>query len=72
MRPVDHGPDVPVPTPPNSLDDMATFYDTDNEGSSSGEEFSGYNNEPQLFTQPELNDLVRDLDLPKEAAKLLG
>lgn len=72
IRPVNHGPDVPVPTQPSSLDDMATFYDTDNVGSSSGEEFCGYNNEPQLFTQPELNDLVRDLDLPKESAELLG
>lgn len=26
----------------------------------------------QLFTQSELNDLVRDLDLPKEATELLG
>ena len=25
-----------------------------------------------MFTQPELNDLVRDLDLPKESAELLG
>jgi len=25
-------------------------------------------NNPKLFTQPELNDLVRDLNLPKECA----
>jgi hypothetical protein len=27
---------------------------------------------PQLFTQSELNDVVRDLGLPKEKAVLLG
>ncbi|KAJ8873975.1 hypothetical protein PR048_024815 [Dryococelus australis] len=27
---------------------------------------------PQLFTQSELNDLVRDLDLPKQFAELFG
>jgi hypothetical protein len=28
--------------------------------------------EPQLFTQSELNDLVRDLGLPKDCAEILG
>ncbi|GBM20616.1 hypothetical protein AVEN_230215-1 [Araneus ventricosus] len=28
--------------------------------------------EPKLFTQSELNDLVRDLDLPKDSAEVLG
>jgi hypothetical protein len=27
---------------------------------------------PQLFTQSELNDTIRDLGLPKEKAELLG
>jgi hypothetical protein len=27
---------------------------------------------PQLFTQSELNDVIRDLGLPKEKAELLG
>jgi hypothetical protein len=28
--------------------------------------------EPELFTQSELNDLVRDLGLPKDLAEILG
>ena len=38
------------------------------------EEFivSSQSDEPQLFTQAELNDLVRQLDLPKCFAELLG
>ena len=35
-------------------------------------EVSSQSNDPQLFTQAELNDLVRELDLPKSSAKLLG
>jgi hypothetical protein len=27
---------------------------------------------PQLFTQSELNDVIRDLELPKEKDELLG
>ena len=33
---------------------------------------SHQNDEPQLFAQAELNDLVRKLDLPKCSAELLG
>ena len=29
-------------------------------------------NECRLFSQPDLNDLTRDLNLPKDAAELLG
>lgn len=34
--------------------------------------FSQREDEPQLFSQAELNDLTRDLNLPKDAAELLG
>ena len=33
---------------------------------------SSQSDEPQLFTQAELNDLVKELDLPKSSAELLG
>lgn len=38
-------------------------------GSSSGEEYLGHSSN---FTQPELNNLVRELNLPKRSAELLG
>lgn len=36
-----------------------------------GEEFSVNTKVIQLFTQPGVNDLIRDLDLPKESVELL-
>ena len=30
------------------------------------------NNDPKLMSQSDLDDLVRDLDLPKQSAQLLG
>ena len=75
IRPVCHGPNVPVPAPPAVLKELEE---------SSGEMFSFYcqsaydseyecsgDNRPTLFEQEELKDLVRDLDLPKLGA-LLG
>ena len=64
---------MPVPSPPTYLDDVQL---------NSGSEISIYDesdfcyedesNEPQVFGQSELNDLVRDLGLAKESAQLLG
>jgi hypothetical protein len=70
LHPVPHGPDVPVPQPPVTLtDDSTTEEDSDK-----GDHDFPFDSEcegPQLFTQPELNDLVRDLGLSKEKAELL-
>jgi hypothetical protein len=72
MRPVVHGPDIPIPTPLETLDtsprdskyDVSDCYDMDFQPTTS--------NEPQIFTQSELNDLERDLGLPKDWAEILG
>jgi hypothetical protein len=56
MRPVAHGPDIPIPTPPETLDtsppdseyDVSDYDDVD---------FQPTSSEPQLFTQSELGDL---------------
>jgi hypothetical protein len=61
MRPVAHGPDIPIPTPPETLDtsprdsedDISDCDDVDFQPTTSGD--------PLLFTQSELNYLVRDL-----------
>ena len=72
IRPVPHGPDIPVPTPPTEL----TLSSTDSEILETRVSDSEYqpssSDVPQPFTQSELNDLTRDLDLSKEAAELFG
>lgn len=72
IRPVPHGPDVPVPSVPDSLQNISLSDKSDEDIDFSDEEFTVPCIEPQQFSQPELNDLVRDLDLPKESAELLG
>ena len=78
IRPVSHGPDVPVPLPPTELP-VISSESSDSEHS----EVQGSNTEyrpkpsarddlPQPFSQVELNDRTRDLGLSKEAAELLG
>jgi hypothetical protein len=71
MRPAAYGPDIPIPTPPETLDtspphseyvsvcDDVSFQPTTS-------------SEPQIFTQSELNDIVRDLGLSKDFAEILG
>jgi hypothetical protein len=68
-RPVVHGPQVPVPQPTEILEDAST-----NSSVSGGddEEFQCHTESPQLFIQSELNDVIRDLGLPKGKAEILG
>jgi len=65
-----HGSTIPIPLPPVNLDTILTseFSDIDSNNSDYFEESC---NTPQLFTQSELNDLIRDFDLPKDASELL-
>ena len=73
IQPVPHSNEVPKPT-------FHGFHLSESESISSTEESELYedfvlvhqNDEPQLFTQAELNDLVRKLDLQKISAELLG
>jgi hypothetical protein len=71
LRPVVHGPEVPVPQPTEILEDAST--DSSDSGGDD-EEFQCHTEiqSPQLFTQSELNDVIRDLGLPKEKAEILG
>jgi hypothetical protein len=72
IRPVPHGPGIPVPVPPEILED--TPVDSDKEATDSDQDFQcdPCSTEHQLFSQSELNDLVRDLGLPKDSAEVLG
>jgi hypothetical protein len=70
IHPVPHGPGIPVP--PEILED--THVDSDKEDTDSDQDFQcdPCSTEPKLFSQRELNDVVRDLGLPKDSVQVLG
>lgn len=74
IQPVGHGVDLPVPEPPEDLNSIETEDEQSELDKQHDEEFQCVteNVEPTLFTQVELNDLVRDLGLTKEKSELLG
>lgn len=86
MRPVPHSEELPVPKPPEKLtvseeeeeEPMnvgAVDYgdaDADDVMQDPSFEASGSSSEPHLLDQGDLNDLVRDLNLSKRQAELLG
>lgn len=75
IRPIPHGPNVPVPSPPTTLDNsehpelMSQSFDGDDDREST---YDPGDDEPNPFTLSELNDLVRDLRRAKDSAQLLG
>ncbi|GFX95366.1 uncharacterized protein TNCV_3684181 [Trichonephila clavipes] len=72
IRPVPHGPDLPIPSPPDTLDNI--LDDLDQISPISSDSDDGYDpgtNDPELFSQSDLNDLVRDMSLPKNTAEVL-
>jgi hypothetical protein len=71
LRPIFHGPEVPVTQPTEKLED-ASSNNSDSGGDD--EEFQCHTESqiPQLSTQSELNDVRRDLGLLKDKAELLG
>jgi hypothetical protein len=66
-----YGPEVPVPQPTEVLEEAST---NNSDSGGDDEEFQCYteSQSPQMFTQSELNDVIRDLELPKGKAELLG
>lgn len=73
-RPVPHGPDLPVPVPITfvevlSSDEEDTYSPDEDEDEYRPDEDS---DEPLHFNQSELNNLVRELNLTKDCAELLG
>jgi hypothetical protein len=74
-RPVPHSDKIPIPIfknlPSSNDEDMTVSASEENICSSAGEDCVAKNT-PKLFTQSELNDLVRDLSLSKESSELLA
>ena len=76
VRPISHGPGVPIPLPPRVLETVKYSVSEKSWSDSQLTESSKYecdgDQQPKLFNQVELNDLIRDLDLPKASALLLS
>lgn len=71
-----HSSEISIPQPPSSLDEYPSELENEATLSPPGESSSDLSfdedGRPQLFSQGELTDLVRDLGLSKDAAELLG
>lgn len=76
QRPVQHSPDFLVSKnilEPSEETPSSPQTDTETPSSSQNDvNFEGMSNGPQCFSQNELDDLVRDLDLSKQASELLA
>jgi len=80
MRPAPHSAELPVPKPPPNM----TLSDSESSDEDVGQAnnnnmdfdptFAGAysSNEPHLMTDGDLNDIVRNLNLSKKQAELLG
>lgn len=75
-RPVPHSEEIPIPTfhqlPELCEDELNLFEHPSDTNDGSDSDYEGMSSSPQLFNQEELNDLVRDLSLSKEASELLA
>ena len=73
LRPVAHCEGIPVPAPPTQLNDTESVDSSnyENTGDITDSDFCA-DITPKLFNQEDLDDLDRDLDLPKSSAELLG
>ncbi|KAL4721288.1 hypothetical protein ACJJTC_014295 [Scirpophaga incertulas] len=69
-KPIPHSEDLPVPTPPSHVEHSSTNSGSDDEFEDI--QVASTSESPHLINQAELDDLVRDLDLPKEKSELLG
>ncbi|KAJ4430811.1 hypothetical protein ANN_19402 [Periplaneta americana] len=72
IRIIPHGPDIPVLLPPESDTLPSGSRSTETESPMDHTYEPGNTGDDRCFNQSELNDLVKDLNLPKESAELLG
>jgi hypothetical protein len=67
-----HRPDLPLPSPPDNLSDESGSSSLQSATEEMHFEPHQYDRPVDKFTQSELNDLIRDLQLTKEMSELLG
>ena len=80
LRSVSHNPSMPATIPPeDGLSSLADELVFDKDTSSASSDASGYEYEPEenlkpilLFTQDQLNNLIKDLELSKQKAEFLA
>lgn len=74
VKPVLHGPGIPIPTPPQKCTDLLSDSDDEIEDVDMSGTYQPLieTRQPKLLSQAELNDLTRDLGLSKESSQLLG
>ena len=76
IRPIPHGPGVPIALPPRVLETVEDCVSVESLSYSQLtdclEHEYGNDWQPKSFNQAELNDLVRDLNLPKTSTLILG
>jgi hypothetical protein len=72
IRPVPHCDEIKVPVPPTSLQEESSDSSSNSSKEDADDEYAFTDSKPKLMSQDDLDDLVRDLDLPKESAELLG
>lgn len=74
IRPILHNESLPVPSPPTNLESINEPNNSEDDENQEQDVYKPEVNDkaPILFNQHELNDLVRDLNLPKIKAELLG
>jgi hypothetical protein len=71
IRPVPHGPDLPVPSPPGNRNDASESSSLQSVTEDMYFDPHQYDRPMDKFTQSELNDLIRVLQLTKEKSELL-
>ena len=76
LRPIPHGPGVSIPLPLRVLETVENSVSEKSWSDSQLTESSEYqcddDQQPKPFNQAKLNDLVRDLNLSKASALILG
>ena len=78
IKPIPHDPDLPVPQPPTEKEDTLSVDEGASTSTESEEDLIEsdpsfqHESAPLLINQERLNDLVRDLYLSKDNAKVLG